>query len=226
MVPSKYVREVRSFIGMCSYYRRFIPNSSAIAKPLIILTKKFEWTKVSNCFDCLKESFTTVPLLAYPDTSKPYILYTDPSNDCIGVCLCKHHEEGEKPIYYLSHKLTTNQTKWLTIEKEAFTIFYALKKLDEYLHDTDFIIRTDHKCLKCILDSPILNRKIQHWTTILRGYNCSVKCMEGKKNVCVDMLSHFPHPTDSFDNSGDSVPDITDRTFKVNLINSSDINPK
>ena len=91
-----------------------------------------------------KESLTTVPVLAYPDTSKPYILYTDASVDCIGARLCQHHGEGEKPIYYLSHKLTSSQTKWPTIEKEAFAIFYALEKLDQYLHDADFIIRTDH----------------------------------------------------------------------------------
>ena len=164
--------------------------------------------------------------MAYPDTSKPYILYTDASDDCIGACLYQHHEEGENPIYYLSHKLTANQTKWPTIEKETFIIFYALVKWDQYLHDADFIIRTDHKPLKCILDSPIKNKKIQHWTTSLRGYNCSVEYPEVKKNVCADMLSCLPHPTDSFNNSGDSVPDNTDRTFEVNLIDSSDINPK
>ena len=215
---------------MCSYYRRFIQNFSAIAKPLINLTKKFakfEWTEEWQiAFDFLKENLTTVPLLAYPDTSKPCILYTDASDDCIGACLCQYHEEGEKPIYYLSHKLTASQPKWLTIEKEAFAIFYPLEKLYQYMHDADFIIRTDHKPLNGILDSPIQNKKIQHWTTNLKGYNCSIEYIEGKKNMCVGMLSHIPHPTDSFDNSGDSIPDITDRTFEVNLINSSDINPK
>ena len=78
---------------------------------------------------------------------------------------------------------------------------------------------------KCILDSSIWNKKIQHGTTSLRCYNCSLEYTEGKKNVCADMLSCLPHPTDSLGNSGNSVPDITDRTFEVNLINNSDINP-
>lgn len=82
------VREVRGFIGMCSYYRRFIPNFSKIAEPLIDLTRKyarFKWTPYSQeAFDFLKESLTVVPLLAYPDTNKPYILYTDASDNCIG----------------------------------------------------------------------------------------------------------------------------------------------
>ena len=76
---------------MCSYYRRFIPNSSAIAKPLIRLTKKlakFEMSKeCQTAFDFLKEILTTVPLVAYPDTSKSYILCTDASDDCIGGCM-------------------------------------------------------------------------------------------------------------------------------------------
>ena len=79
---------------------------------------------------------------------------------------------------------------------------------------------------KCILDSSIQNKKIHHWTTNLRSYSCRIEYIEGKKNVCADMLSHLPHPTDSLDNSGDSDPDITDRTFEINLINSSDFNAK
>ena len=80
-----------------------------------------------------------VPVLAYPGTSKPYILYTDASDDCIGTCLCQEqytlgemrlNQPSEKLIHHLSYKLTTSQTKWPKIEKEAFVIFYALQKLD------------------------------------------------------------------------------------------------
>ena len=125
--------------------------------------------------------------MSYPDTSKPYILYTDASDDCIGVSLCQAHE-GEKPIYYLSHKLTACQSKWPTIEKEAYAIFYGFQKLDQYLHESEFVIRTDHKPLKYIMESPIQNKKIQHWTTNLWGYNCTIEYTEGRKNVCADML--------------------------------------
>ena len=89
MNPPSCVREVRSFIGMYSYYRRFIPNFSAKAKPLIKPTRKFakfEWNKECQAaFDHLRECLTTSPLLSYPDTSKPYILYTDAGDDCIGL---------------------------------------------------------------------------------------------------------------------------------------------
>ena len=142
------VRKVRGFIGTCSYYRRFIPNFSEIAQPLIGLTKKFarfKWTaQCQKAFDYLKDSLSVVPLLVYPDTQKPYILYTDASDTCLGAVLTQKGEDGEgkeveKPIYFLSHKLSDTQCRWSTIEKEAYAIHYSLQKLDHYLHGAEFM---------------------------------------------------------------------------------------
>ncbi|GFO46506.1 retrovirus-related pol polyprotein from transposon 17.6 [Plakobranchus ocellatus] len=107
--------QVRSFIGMCSFYRRFIPNFSGIAKPLIDLTKKharFRWDPLhEKSFQFLRDSLTVVPLLVYPNPNKPYVLYTDASDKCIGSCLVQEDDNGEeKPIYFLSHKLSDSQT--------------------------------------------------------------------------------------------------------------------
>ena len=100
-------------------------------------------------------------------------------------------------------------------------------KKDQYLHDSEFVIRTDHKPLKYIMDSPVQNKKTQHWTTNIHGYNCKFESIEGKKNVCADMLSCLPHrPSDSNDDNELSGPDITNKTFEVSMINSSNINPK
>ena len=86
---------------------------------------------MSGCFSFLKRNLTRVPILAYPDTSKPFILYTDVSVDCTGACLyqeqdtqreVKLNKSNEKPIHYLSHKLTASQTNWPIFEKEAFAI--------------------------------------------------------------------------------------------------------
>jgi len=142
---------------MCSCYRRFIPNFSKITEPLIHLTKKyarFKWTEeCEKAFNFLKSSLTVVPLLTYSDPNKPYVLYTDSSDSCIGACLTQKTDEGEeKPIYFLSHKLSPTQTRWAIVEKEAFAIHYALQKLDGYLHNAQFVIRTNHKPLKYILD--------------------------------------------------------------------------
>ena len=174
-------------------------------------------------------------MLTYPDPNKPYILYTDASDECIGACLTQIYDnvDGklsttpcEKPRHYLSHKLTKSPINWPVIEKEAFAIFYALQKLDQYLHDSEFVIRTDHKPLKNFMNSTIENKKIQYWTTNIRGYNCKIEYIEGKKNVCADMLSHLTHTGIDYNDSTLSGPDITDKTFEINFINSSTIDPK
>lgn len=121
------VREVRSFLGMCSYYRRFIPHFSEIAIPLINLTKKyakFKWTDESQqAFDHLKQNLTRVPLLGYPDTSKSYVLYTDASDKAIGACLVQEVEnnnqigpgvKNEKPIYFRDTLCVTKTRSLLT----------------------------------------------------------------------------------------------------------------
>lgn len=228
------VREVRGFKGMCSYYRRFIPNFSKIAEPLIDLTRKyarFKWTPYSQeAFNFFKESLTVVPFLAYPDTNKPYILYTDASDNCKGACLTQKTDEGEdKPIYYLSHKLSKTQEKWSTIEKEAFAIHYALQKLDHYLHSAQFTIRTDHKPLKYILESPMQNKKIQLWALSIAGYNCKVEYIEGRFNCCADLLSRVPSggkDDETEDQSDCDEPDVKDNFFEINVLNSNAFSPK
>ena len=109
------IREVRSFIGICSYYRRFIPNFSQIAELIIALTRKYAHVKWSDihqrAFEYLKDSLTAVPLLVFPDSNKPYVLYTDSSDTCIGACLTQECDEDEKPIYYLPDKLSRSQCK-------------------------------------------------------------------------------------------------------------------
>ena len=166
------IREVRGFIGMCGYYRRFIPNFSEIAQPLIGLTKRFVRFKgTAQCqksFDYLKDSVSVIPLLVYPDTLKPYVLYTNASDTCIGAVLTQKGEDGEgkeaeKPVYFLSHKLSDSQCRWSTIEKEAYAIHCSLLKLDHYLHGAKFTVRTDHKPLKYLLESPRQNRRVQMW---------------------------------------------------------------
>ena len=229
------VKDVRSFIGMSSYYRRFIPQFSVITEPLITLTKKnarFQWsTRCQEAFDCIKKHLTKIPSLGYPDITKPYIVYCDASDKCIGACLTQlvngqTDVAVEKPIYFLSHKLSDTQTRWSVIEKECFAIHYALQKFDHYLHNAEFIIRTDHKPLKYILESPMQNKKIQLWALGIAGYNCKVEYVAGTDNSCADLLSRMPlNANDALDES-DYEPDITDKTYQINALNSNRFNPR
>ena len=161
-----------------------------------MLTRKyahFKWSDVhQKAFEFLKESLTTVPLLVYPDLNKPHVLYTDASDTCIGACLTQECDGDEKPIYYLSHKLSRSQCKWSVVEKEAFGIHFALQKLDYYLHNAQFVIKTDHKPLKYLLESPMQNKKIQLWALNMAVYNCSIEYIAGTTNACADLLSRHP----------------------------------
>lgn len=98
----------------------------------------------------------------------------------------------EKPLYYLSHKLSDTQTLWSTVEKEVFAINFALQKLDHYLHNATFIIRTDHKPLKYLLDAQMKNKKIQLWALNIAGYSCQIEYIPGTENTCADLLSRTP----------------------------------
>ena len=99
--------------------------------------------------------------------NRPHTLHCDASDSCIGACLTQHCETDvkdiydvnyyEKPIYFLSHRLSKTQQNWPVIEKEAFPLHYALQKLDHYLHGAEFIIKTDHKTLNYLLESPMQN---------------------------------------------------------------------
>ena len=236
------VREVRSFIGMSSYYRIFITNFSEIAEPIIALTKKhahYKWSaKHDEAFQYLKDSLSVVPLLAYPDTNKPYTLYTDASGTCIGACLtqsCDVAEDiipnvsNEKPIYYLSLKLSKTQCKWSTVEKEAYAIHFALQKLDHYLHGAQFVIKTDHKPLKYLLESPMQNKKIQLWALSMAGYNCTIEYIAGTTNTCADLLSRRPDEPGHCqeENLTEELDlDVNDNTFQVDVINSNEFEPK
>ena len=195
----KTVREVRSIVGMASYYRRFIPHFSEIAKPLTELTKKnsrFVWSEDrQQAFKTLKECLSTAPVLAHPDFSKPFKLYTDASLYAVGAVLTQEFEEGEKVIQYLSKQMTDGQQKWPTIEREAYAIVHAVNKLRHFLLGHKFTVFTDHKPLRSLFSSEMKNARVQHWAIILDEYGCDIQHKSGKSNVPADMLSRIAPST-------------------------------
>ena len=228
------VRECRSFIGLSSYYRRFIPNFSQMAEPIIALTRKhahFKWSEMhQKAFDYIKDSLTVVPLSSYPNPNSPYTLFTDASDTCIGSCLTQMCDGDEKPIYYLSHTLSKLQCKWSTVEKGAYSIHYALQKLDFYLHNAEFVIKTDHAPLRYLLNSPMQNKKIQLWALTMSGYNCSIEYIPGPTNTCADLLSRHPGNVkvgDGHDNSSSREElDVNDNLYEINVLDSTQFDPR
>jgi len=232
------VTQVRGIIGMLSYYRRFIPKFSEIAIPLIELTKKyahFRWDNVHQvAFDTLKSKLAALPLLGHPDINKPYILYTDASNYAVGALLTQPIDQSEqndgpftaeKPICYLSHKLSPTQRRYSTTEREAFAINWAVDKLNHYLQNSRFTIKTDHKPLKYLLESPMHNQKIQRYSLNLSCYDCVIEYLPGKLNACADLLSRIP--PEAIPQDPDYVEnEISDKFYQVNTLNSNRFNPR
>ena len=172
-----------------------------------------------------------MPLLVYPDSKKPYTLFTEASDTCIGACLTQECD-GDEKLNYLSHKLSRSQCKWSAVEKEAYAIHFALQKFDYYLHYSQFVIKTDHKPLKYLLESPMQNKKIQMWALRMSGYNCSIEYIEDTTNTCADLLSRHPDKVNETQNSDEEIDgdqtvlDVNDYLFEINVLDSNQFDPK
>ena len=196
MAPPRDVKGVQRFLGMAGYYRQCIPQFAVIAEPLVQVTRKgvpFEWTEERNdAWEQLKVQLTSEQVMAYPVLGRPYRLYTDASDKCIGGILCQSDSTGlERPIQYFSKQLKDGQLNWPTVEKEAYAVIFALKKLRPYLQGADFVIITDHKPLKSLFLQEIHNTRIQRWAVQIAEYGGPIEYRKGAYNVRADMLSRL-----------------------------------
>ena len=193
MHPPVNPKQVHAFLGLIGYYRIFIKNFAKIAKPLTVLTHmdvKFKWKETHRCaFMKLKDAIIQAPILRYLDTTKPYIMYTDTSDDACGVQLSQMHEEAELPVAFLSHMFTDTQQRWSTPEQEAYGIYFAIKKWNYYLQGADIIVRNDHKSLAQFLNGKDENTKINRWGLELTSYDIKFEWISGAKNKATDCLS-------------------------------------
>ncbi|KAL2230223.1 UNVERIFIED_CONTAM: Transposon Tf2-12 polyprotein [Sesamum indicum] len=185
----KNATEVRSFLGLAGYYRRFVEGFSIIAGPLTKLLRKgveFEWTeKCQQSFDELKKRLTSNPILVLPSGSGGYIVYTDASKRGLGCVLM----QNGKVIAYASRQLKNHELNYPTHDLELAAIVHALKIWRHYLYGEKFQILTDHKSLKYILTQKELNLRQRRWIELLKDYDCTIDFHPGKANVVADALS-------------------------------------
>ena len=147
----------------------------------------------------MKEKLCVPILLNFPNTTKEYLVYTDASDTCIGAVLAQETEGGERPIQYLSHHLSPSQCRWPIIEKEMFSIVFAVQKFRPFLYGNKFTVRTDHKPLKFLFKCEMKNVKLQKWAMQLSEHDITVEYIKGKDNVQADMLSRIPRPNETAD---------------------------
>ena len=194
-VPSK-LREVRGFLGLCGYYRRFVPNFSEVAAPLHAMTKKnaaFRWTaECQTAFDELKQKLSSAPVLALPRDEDAYILDTDASEHGIGAVLSQVQNGEEKVISYASRLYSTAESRYCVTRKELLAVVFFLKQFRQYLLGRSFVVRTDHTALQWLRRTPEPIGQQSRWLEILEEFNFTVEHRPGKKHANADALSRRP----------------------------------
>lgn len=193
----KTKKQVRSFLGLTGFYRKFIPNYAQIASPLTDLTKKGQptnvhWSsKAQTSFETLKRMLTESPILRLPDFTRVFVVQTDASDSGVGACLLQEFDDGKFPIAYASKKLLARERNYSTIERECLALIFAIKKFEMYLYGKEFILHTDHRPLSYIQKCRVENTRIMRWSLFLQNYRFRIEAIKGSDNVGGDYLSRL-----------------------------------
>ena len=189
-------KEVRSFLGLANFYRRFVPKFASITSPLNELTGNnttFSWNeKHQQAFDHLKQALSSPPVMSYPTKNDKFVLTTDASDDGLGAILSTHHGNV---IEFASRTLTSAEKNYATIEKECLVIVWAIHKFRPYLIGAHFTIHTNHKpleWLKSTKASRAHSQRLERWSLALRAYDFEIVHRPGNANQNADALSRRP----------------------------------
>ena len=195
MPAPKTPKEVKQFLGLVGYYRKFVPRFADISRVLTHLTKKdveFEWTaECENCFQILKGSLQEAPILRYPDPEASYTLYTDASKYAYAGVLTQNIDGTDHPITYVSGLFRGSQLNWATLTKEAYAIYMSIKKLSFYIDTAKITVKSDHLPLKKFLEKNTMNAKVNNWAVELESQNISFEYIPGIRNTLADTLSRL-----------------------------------
>ncbi|UYV77704.1 hypothetical protein LAZ67_15001993 [Cordylochernes scorpioides] len=199
----KKVKEVQSFLGMCSYYRKFIKDFSKIADPLTNLIKKsvsFIWTeRQEEAFQTLKTALLSPPILGHFNPNAPTYVHTDASNIGIGATLVQDIGGEEKVISYLSRTLSKAEQNYSTTEKECLAVVWSMSKLRPYLYGRHFKIVTDHHALCWLKNLKDPTGRLARWALKIQEYDFDIIHKSGKKHLDADGLSRGPLPETDWD---------------------------
>ncbi len=190
--------EMQSFLRLCNYYRRLVPEFGDSAKPLYTATaepKIVETPELRQVFEILREKLCSIPVVRLPNPNKPFILITDASNYAVGAELRQVEGPDEYPVLWFSKALTSSQVNYSTYERELLAVVLACENFSVFLLGRDFVLRTDHRALIGIFTSKIANSsRIAKWLLKLQPYRFEIQVIKGKDNVVADALSRIPWP--------------------------------
>ena len=192
------ITELRSFLGLASYYRRFIRHFAEIAAPLHRLQERgvtFNWTaRCEDAFKALKLKLSTAPVLAFPSTVDTFVLDTDASELGIGAVLSQVQEGVERVVAYGSRTLTKSEKNYSTTRKELLALVYFLKHFRCYLLGKLFLVRTDHASLKWLQQFKEPEGQLARWLEQLQEFNFQLEHQSGKLHNNADALSRVTLP--------------------------------
>ena len=193
----KKLKEVRGFLCLCSYYRKFVPDFAHIGRPLHTLTKKefrFTWTEeCERAFEQLKQRLIEAPVLALPTDGDPYIIDTDASLEAISAVLSQVQSGEEKVICYGSRVCSPAEQNYDVTGRELLAIVYFLILYRPYLLGRKFLLRTDHSALQWLRKTPLPIGQQARWLTVIEEFDFEVKHRAGSARANADALSRRPH---------------------------------
>jgi len=192
----KCLKQLRSFLGLCNYYRKFIKNYSKFARALESMCgnnkDKLVWSETcETAFDELKRALSDTPVLIYPDFNKEFILDTDASFDTIGAVLSQLDDQGqERVVAYGSHTMNKHEMGYCITRKELLAIYYFTQHFKHYLYGKRFQLRTDHKAITFMMTTkkPI-TAQFQTWINFLSSLDMNIKYRKGTEHTNADVLS-------------------------------------
>lgn len=190
-------KELKSFLGFASYFRRFIPDFAKRSAPLTALLKKnapWSWTQAQQlAFLDVKHALLEPPTLAHYDESAPIVLHTDASQDGLGAVLLQEDESGDhKVLAYASRQLSDVERRRHSSELECLAVVWAVEKFRPYLYGRHFTIVTDNSALTWLQSAKHLNAKIARWSLQLQEYNFTIVHRRGSAHQDADFLSRHP----------------------------------
>jgi len=209
------VTELKAFLGLANYYRRFVRGFAAVAKPLYELLKKgvvYEWSQNRQlAFAALKHALVSAPCLHAPDFALPFILQTDASELGISAVLSQMVGGEEHPVGFVSRQLNKAEKNYSPTEWECLAVVWGVAQFEPLLIDSPFTIVTDHSALQWLATKRMDNKRLTRWALALQEFAYTIRHRAGKMNANADALSRAPRPNSApseDEMEGDVVADI------------------
>ena len=187
---------LRSFLGMCNFYRMYVPRFSELAVTLTDLTTHKGSNKIvfnedqRNAFIKLKDALCSATTLYAPNLEKPYIIRCDSSDYGVGATLSQIGDDGlEHPVSFASAKLNDTMKRYSVIEREAYAVLFSLKKFDTLVYGCKITVYSDHNPLQYLVNNAPRSAKLTRWALALTRYDLEIRHISGPQNVAADFLS-------------------------------------